>query len=337
MAGPLLYDRVQETSVTTGTGAFALAGAVTGYRTFASVLSVGDTIPYCIAAQGGTEWEVGIGTYSADNTLTRTTVLASSNAGSAVNFSAGAKNVFLTYPAGRAVLKAAALTSGRIPYVTSNGELTDTGEISTASDRLYVGSAGAGLVYKGIIVDNSVVNAGVVPVLAVGCNSTGTPTTNFGAGIAFLAESSTTTNQDQAAIKSSWNVATHASRAADLTFSVYSTTTEQEGIRLRAASGGIQVGVFGVTPVARASAYTQTYSTATKTHSNPTTSSLTDSTGGTAGTTIQSGSPAYLQSRFDNNFASVTAQLNALMTDVANVKQVLNSVIDDLQAYGWLQ
>ncbi|MHC1697787.1 MAG: hypothetical protein AB9919_06965 [Geobacteraceae bacterium] len=93
------FDRVKETATTTGTGAFTLAGAVTGFRTFASVLSTNDTCYYCIALQGGSEWEVGLGTYSAANTLTRTTVLSSSNAGSAVNFSVGTKDVFLTVAA----------------------------------------------------------------------------------------------------------------------------------------------------------------------------------------------------------------------------------------------
>lgn len=93
------FDRVKETAATTGTGDFTLAGAATGFRTFASVLSTNDTCYYCIALQGGAEWEVGLGTYSAANTLTRTTVLSSSNAGSAVNFSAGTKDVFLSVAA----------------------------------------------------------------------------------------------------------------------------------------------------------------------------------------------------------------------------------------------
>lgn len=93
------FDRVKETATTTGTGDFTLAGAIAGFRSFASVLSTNDTCYYCIALQGGSEWEVGIGTYSAANTLTRTTVLASSNSGSAVNFSSGTKDVFLTVAA----------------------------------------------------------------------------------------------------------------------------------------------------------------------------------------------------------------------------------------------
>lgn len=88
-------DRVQETTTTTGTGAITLAGAGTGYRTFASVMAASDTCYYTIS--GGAEWEVGLGTFN--TTLTRTTVYASSNAGAAVNFSAGSKNVFITAPA----------------------------------------------------------------------------------------------------------------------------------------------------------------------------------------------------------------------------------------------
>lgn len=94
-------DRVLETSTTTGSGNFALAGAVTGYRTFASQMAVSDTCWYAIwgvDANGSPtgEWEGGLGTYSATNTLTRTTVLESSNAGSVVTFSAGTKYVAIT-------------------------------------------------------------------------------------------------------------------------------------------------------------------------------------------------------------------------------------------------
>lgn len=99
----VVYDRVQETTTTTGTGSVTLAGAVTGYQTFA-VVGNGNTTYYCIAGQGTAEWEVGIGTYSTTGpTLARTTVLASSNSGSLVPFSAGTKSVFVTYPAGKSV------------------------------------------------------------------------------------------------------------------------------------------------------------------------------------------------------------------------------------------
>ena len=97
----VLADRVQETTTTTGTGTVTLAGAVSGYQTFAAV-GDGNSTYYTIA--GGAEWEVGIGTYtSSGTTLSRTTVISSSNSGSLVSFSAGTKNVSGTYPAARAV------------------------------------------------------------------------------------------------------------------------------------------------------------------------------------------------------------------------------------------
>jgi hypothetical protein len=93
----VVKDRVQETTTTTGTGTITLAGAVTGFQSF-SVIGDANTTYYTIAA--GSEFEVGIGTYTAlGTTLSRDTVLESSNAGALVNFSAGIKNVFVTYPA----------------------------------------------------------------------------------------------------------------------------------------------------------------------------------------------------------------------------------------------
>jgi hypothetical protein len=92
-----LFDRVKETTTSTGTGNITLAGAATRYVTFATVFAAGDAqIPYCVEAQTGSEWEVGLGTYVSANTLQRDLVYASSNAGNAVNFSAGTKDVFLT-------------------------------------------------------------------------------------------------------------------------------------------------------------------------------------------------------------------------------------------------
>ena len=93
----VVKDRVQETSTTTGTGTFTLAGAVSGFQSF-SVIGDGNTTYYAIV--GGAEFEVGLGTYTlSGTTLARTTILESSNGGTAVNFSAGTKNVFVTYPA----------------------------------------------------------------------------------------------------------------------------------------------------------------------------------------------------------------------------------------------
>jgi hypothetical protein len=103
MAAIVLADRVKETTTTTGTGTVTLLGASTGFQSFAAIGN-GNQTYYTIAAQSGSEWEVGIGTYtSAGTTLSRDTVLGSSNSGSLVNFSAGTKDVFVTYPAERSV------------------------------------------------------------------------------------------------------------------------------------------------------------------------------------------------------------------------------------------
>jgi len=97
----VLADRVKETTTTAGTGAVTLLGASTGYQSFA-VIGNANTTYYTIASQSGSEWEVGIGTNtSSGTTLARTTVLSNSSATqpSALSFSAGTKDVFVSYPA----------------------------------------------------------------------------------------------------------------------------------------------------------------------------------------------------------------------------------------------
>jgi len=98
-----LKDRVKETTIVVGTGAATLLGSSIGFQPF-SVVGNGNTTYYCISDQFGSNWEVGIGTYSSSgNTLDRTTVLASSNGGALVVFTAGVKDVFVTYPAEKGV------------------------------------------------------------------------------------------------------------------------------------------------------------------------------------------------------------------------------------------
>lgn len=99
----VVKDRVRETTTTTGTGTVTLGGAATGFQSF-SVIGNGNTTFYTIQLANTNEWEVGIGTYtSSGTTLSRDTILESSNSGSAVNFSAGSKDVFVTYPAEKAI------------------------------------------------------------------------------------------------------------------------------------------------------------------------------------------------------------------------------------------
>jgi anaerobic glycerol-3-phosphate dehydrogenase len=94
-----------------------LDGAVTGFETFSSAIGNTNTTYYAIALQGGAEFEVGLGTVAA-GTLARTTIISSSNSDSAVDFSAGTKDVFCTLPASKAVYKDA---SDTIVGVPSNG------------------------------------------------------------------------------------------------------------------------------------------------------------------------------------------------------------------------
>jgi hypothetical protein len=98
----ILKDRVKETTTVTSTGTATLLGASTGYQSF-SVIGTGNTCYYTIAAQTTNEWEVGLGTYTSPDQLSRDTVLSSSNSGSLVNFSAGTKDVFISQPAEEAV------------------------------------------------------------------------------------------------------------------------------------------------------------------------------------------------------------------------------------------
>jgi hypothetical protein len=101
----VINDRVKETSTTTGTGTLNLAGAETGYESFVSGVGTGNTTYYAIELNAAGEWEVGIGTVTSGSpdTLSRDTIISSSNSDAAVNFSVGTKNVFCTLPAKKTI------------------------------------------------------------------------------------------------------------------------------------------------------------------------------------------------------------------------------------------
>ena len=132
----VLADRVKETTTTTGTGTVTLLGASTGFQSFSAIGNTNTTY-YTIAGQSNSEWEVGIGTYtSSGTTLARTTVISSSNSGSLVNFSAGTKDVFVTYPAEYT----ANAIGGGIGAVQLNADTaTVSGSISTGQNGFTVG------------------------------------------------------------------------------------------------------------------------------------------------------------------------------------------------------
>jgi hypothetical protein len=129
----VLADRVKETTTVTGTTSpISLLGAVTGYQSFAAIGNANVTY-YTIAGQTGSEWEVGIGTYTASGTtLSRDTVLSSSNGGALVNFSAGTKDVWCDYPAGRAV-------QGGDGYIENDATISVSSTINTGNNAISGG------------------------------------------------------------------------------------------------------------------------------------------------------------------------------------------------------
>lgn len=154
----LTADRVKETTTTTGTGTITLAGAASQFRSFASAFADGNVVQYAIVGQTGTEWEVGNGTIGASGTtLARTTVLASSNANAAVNFSAGTKDVFATVTA--AHLLAAVLG----PDIQGPIEgFSITGGTSTTADlvlKTTTGVGGSGSLMRFLVGNNGALEA----------------------------------------------------------------------------------------------------------------------------------------------------------------------------------
>jgi len=197
----ILSDRVRETTTTTGTGAVTLLGAVTGYQTFLATVGNANTTYYCISGQGTSLWEVGIGTYTTStNTLSRTTVLSSSNAGSLVNLSAGTYDVFVTYPSEKAVyldssnnvqpslgaatftsITDSGLTSGRVTYATTGGLLTDSANLTFSGSALAVtGTLSATGTLSGGTSGTGYSFSGSAPATSLTLDSSG----NLGIGIA---------------------------------------------------------------------------------------------------------------------------------------------------------
>jgi hypothetical protein len=138
----VVYDRIQQTGTANTTVSFTLSATSTGYQSFAAVGN-GNTTYY--SANDGTNWEVGIGTYSTTGpTLTRTTILSSSNSGSAVTFT-GTVTVFCDYPAGKAVYQDANGTASAPQVYASNGLIMNdstvntTFSIATGDNALSVG------------------------------------------------------------------------------------------------------------------------------------------------------------------------------------------------------
>jgi len=137
----VVADRVQETTSTTSTSSYVLLGAAAGYQSFGAVLANGDTTYYAIT--NDTDWEIGVGTYSTTGpTLARTTILASSSGGSAVNWGVGVKNIFISYAASKSVYQdetGAVLVADKIVHTGD----TDTAIRFPAANTVSVETGGA--------------------------------------------------------------------------------------------------------------------------------------------------------------------------------------------------
>ena len=149
----VIKDRVKESSNTTGTGTYTLAGAEAGHQTF-SAIGDGNTTYY--AATDGTYWEVGIGTYTASGTtLARTTILSSSNSNNAVNWTAGEKLIFVTQP------------SSKASFLDASGNLNLSGDIVVSGTV-----DGRDVAADGVTADNALPKAGGAMTGAITTNST---------------------------------------------------------------------------------------------------------------------------------------------------------------------
>ena len=171
----VINDRVKETTTTTGTGAVSLAGAVTGFETFAAGVGNSNTTYYAIVHQTENEFEVGLGTLDGDSSdLTRTTVISSSNSDSAVDFAAGTKDVFCTIPASKLIFE------DSNNDVTIGRNLTVTGDLTISGDDLTMATntSGAALIGDGSNF-NPVVISGDVSIATNGAASLAAAQTNI--------------------------------------------------------------------------------------------------------------------------------------------------------------
>lgn len=182
----VLADRVQETTTSTGTGSVILAGAVNGYQSFTSGVGNGNTCYYTIYDNTSFAWEVGIGTYTTSpNTLTRNTILSSSNSGSAINLAGNTAAVWVDYPSGKSVYKDAngnVSANSFTPGWTSNTTASATTTLTVISSyyQRFVGTLTQTVILpdattvslgQGFILDND--STGNVTLLANGGGALG--------------------------------------------------------------------------------------------------------------------------------------------------------------------
>jgi len=193
----VLRDRVKETTATTGTGTYTLAGAMTGFESFGSVGNSNTTYYGC---SDGTNFEVGIGTYTASGTtLARTTILQSSNSDNAVNWGSGTKTIFCTLPAEKmsfldasgnlvaangsalTALNASNIASGTVANARLDQQLQDVAGLAVTNGNFVVGD-GSNFVAESGATARTSLGLGTAAVLDTGISNTNVP--KFTSGVA---------------------------------------------------------------------------------------------------------------------------------------------------------
>ena len=206
----VLKDRVKETTTTTGTGSYVLAGAVTGFQSFTNALDNGDTTHY--AVENGTDWETGLGTWTESTaTLARTTIYESSNSGNAVNWGAGSKDIFITKPASR---------NSTITVYANTINLPSSG---SSGDMAFVTATGRLLIYDGTEW-KSVQMANATPVLS-GANASYTLSTDGTATVVTI----TATDYENESITYDYEVTGDNIVTVSRTNNVYTITPTTQG------------------------------------------------------------------------------------------------------------
>ena len=186
----VINNRVRETTSTTGTGAVTLAGAVDGFQTFAAGIGNSNTTYYAISLNTANEWEVGLGTLNGDSsTLTRTTVLESSNSDSAVDFAAGSKEIFCTLPSEKAVYLDASdnqvggfssVADDTTPQLGGDLDVNGNAIVSASDGAIAINANGTGMVtmtansVTGDVIPGKFAGTNFTQSLLVGHSTTGT-------------------------------------------------------------------------------------------------------------------------------------------------------------------
>jgi hypothetical protein len=176
----VLADRVKETTIVVGTGAATLLGASSGYQSFSAGVGASNTTYYTIADQSGSNWEVGYGTLDVTGLiLTRTTVISSSNSGSAVTFTTGTKDVWCDYTAKKAAIQdSLGLVTVPVLQTSSTSSVTPVLTFNGATTNYAAGVAVSGS-YLQTILQNSSATAGASTNYVLS-NNLGTDSTYYG-------------------------------------------------------------------------------------------------------------------------------------------------------------